>query len=497
MMTGLWEWMAGWRASAIVGFLASQAVFSAILFAAVLPLTRICGRRCRLLAMGLWSLVFVRLLLPANLSSPFSGRMLIESAFDSPHNKDVIITVPEAANQAGAALETAGFATSGARDPGNGESDRIPTVLFWVWLSGALAAGAAYATRLKKYERIARDAESCSDVRLLEILGTWRRMFHIRRPVRLAFGPCRISPFTVGILRPVIVLPNCMRPCGPEETIEPVIAHEMAHIRHWDDLWIRLQNLVQIAYFFNPVVWLAGRQVHQLREESRDASVLAKRPLSGRLYGTALLETIRMRLEPSDDLVLLPSFADEKTRLIKRLQNIKQPVFHGRGHLAGSCLLLAAFGFFVLPMARPARPSGGDRPHFVSPVPGGIIYLERGRDWDRSANAYYDHKGVDIGKGGKPGVIVAAAAGQVVSDGLDEIFTDYREITICHGNGLRTRYLHLDTLFVRPGDSVEKGQAIGRTSACLHFEVLKDGRVEDPELYLTLPKQLSRKVVKY
>ncbi len=493
MIFGSWAVAAVRWPSAVVGFLGSQAVFSAVLFAVVLPLTLICGRRCRLLAAGLWSLVFVRLLLPADLAAPFSGRMLIESVLRRPAAATVAVsaTVPETLKPAPPPAVV--HVEAGVTPRKNG-FQTLHAVLFFAWLSGLLAAAATYATRLKKYERMAWEAESCRDVRLLEILAKWQTLFRVRRQVRLAFGPCRISPFTVGILRPVIVLPSCMRKSDPERTIEPVIAHEMAHVRHWDDLWIRLQNLVQIVYFFNPVVWLAGRQVHQLREESRDASVLAKRLMSGKRYGTALLETVRMRLEPSDDLVLLPRFADEKTRMIQRLRNIQRPAFSGRGRTAFSLAILAVFAMFALPMARLAEAAVVAEIQLDPPVPGGVLSLQCGRDWD--GNGWYDHNGVDIGRGGKPCTVLAAAAGRVISCGTDEIFPQFSEVTVDHGQGWRTRYLHIQCLAVRPGSTVEMGQVIGRTRSCLHFEVLKHGIVQDPESFLTLPRQLTRKVVK-
>jgi beta-lactamase regulating signal transducer with metallopeptidase domain len=493
MISGSWAWSACRWASAVIGFLGSQAILSAILFAAVLPLTRICGRRCRLLAMGLWTLVFIRLLLPADLAAPFSGRMLIESVLKEPAATISAVSAPVHAAGRPARQQT-GVHAGAAAEPREGGARPLRAILFFAWLSGLIAAGLVYTGRLRKYERMARDAESCGDVRLLEILEKWQTLFRVRRPVRLAFGPCRISPFTVGILRPVIVLPGCMRDSDREQTIEPVIAHEMAHVRHWDDIWIRLQNLVQIVYFFNPVVWLAGRQVHQLREESRDASVLAKRSMSSKRYGTALLETVRMRLEPSDDLVLLPRFADEKTRLIQRLQHIQRPAFSGRGRMVFSLTVLAVFAMLALPMARLSDAAAVVGIRLDPPVPGGILNLQCGRDWD--GNVWYDHRGVDIGRGGKPCTVLAAAAGRVISCGTDEIFGQYREVTVDHGKGWRTRYLHIQCLAVQPGSMVEKGQVLGRTRSCLHFEVLKNGQIEDPELYVTLPKHLNRKVVK-
>ena len=66
-------------------------------------------------------------------------------------------------------------------------------------------------------------------------------------------------------------------------------------------------------------------------------------------------------------------------------------------------------------------------------------------------------------------------------------------VTIDHGNGLVTKYMHHDKVYVKPGDRVEKGQQIGlsgttgnSTGNHLHFQVEKDGVAIDPLLYLDI-----------
>ena len=110
---------------------------------------------------------------------------------------------------------------------------------------------------------------------------------------------------------------------------------------------------------------------------------------------------------------------------------------------------------------------------------------------DRSA----PHKGVDIGAV-RPGVcgdpVYAAYDGEVViahrqSEGYS---TAGNYVMIYHGNGLFTRYLHLDSLNVSVGKKVSKGQKIGvmgntgnSFGAHLHFDVRLNGVYVNPMTY--------------
>ena len=98
------------------------------------------------------------------------------------------------------------------------------------------------------------------------------------------------------------------------------------------------------------------------------------------------------------------------------------------------------------------------------------------------------HSGVDLAiASGTP--IKAAAAGKVVSAGW---LGGYGNATIIdHGGGLATLYGHQSAILVSVGQSVSKGQVIGRvgcTGSCtgphLHFEVRINGEPVDPMPYL-------------
>ncbi len=98
------------------------------------------------------------------------------------------------------------------------------------------------------------------------------------------------------------------------------------------------------------------------------------------------------------------------------------------------------------------------------------------------------HKGMDFaGKEGSD--VVATGAGVVTWSGKRYGYGGLVEID--HGNGLKTRYGHNDSLIVAVGDVVTKGQSIalmgssGRsTGPHVHYEVIKQGRQVDPLPYI-------------
>jgi len=98
------------------------------------------------------------------------------------------------------------------------------------------------------------------------------------------------------------------------------------------------------------------------------------------------------------------------------------------------------------------------------------------------------HGGIDLAAG--YGTEVPAAAGGTVVT-ADEQGGYGLTVVIRHPDGIESRYAHLSSIAVRPGDSVTRGQQIGRvgstgrsTGPHLHFEVTAAGRRVDPEQFV-------------
>ncbi len=98
------------------------------------------------------------------------------------------------------------------------------------------------------------------------------------------------------------------------------------------------------------------------------------------------------------------------------------------------------------------------------------------------------HKGVDLAsnKGNK---IKTMAEGKVTRAGVASGYGKLVEID--HGNGFKTKYGHMNKIYVKRGDVVAQGQAIGEvgntgrsTGPHLHYEVLYDGVPMNPMVFI-------------
>ncbi|PKM89534.1 MAG: hypothetical protein CVU87_05135 [Firmicutes bacterium HGW-Firmicutes-12] len=98
------------------------------------------------------------------------------------------------------------------------------------------------------------------------------------------------------------------------------------------------------------------------------------------------------------------------------------------------------------------------------------------------------HDGVDIAANSGNGVY-AYTDGKVIEAGWNGGYGNC--ILIDHGNGLKTRYAHLSSIYVKVGQRVEAGTRIGAvgstgfsTGPHLHFEVIKNGQTKNPLNYI-------------
>ena len=239
---------------------------------------------------------------------------------------------------------------------------------------------------------------------LRALLESCRRHMGVRGAVGVRLSSLSASPSVCGLLRPVILMPASMTRRLEPRQLRSVLFHELAHIKR-GDLWINLvQTLLQIAYLYHPLLWLANVHIRRIREQAVDEAVLAAMGEDAEDYPRTLLSISKLAFgQPALSLRLL-GVVESKRALTARIRHIASRPFptSAKLGLAGLALVLTV-GAVLLPMAR-ARSSMPPVGELVTPAvssaemaPDPRELLDRYRQavtsWDKSVSMHveYDH----------------------------------------------------------------------------------------------------------
>jgi beta-lactamase regulating signal transducer with metallopeptidase domain len=108
----------------------------------------------------------------------------------------------------------------------------------------------------------------------------------------------RAGPAVVGVIWPRIVVPADYARRFTEEERRLVRAHELAHIERRDGRANAVAALAASVCWFNPLLHLALSAMRLDQELACDAMVLARAPVSRRLYAETLLRTHQATVAP-------------------------------------------------------------------------------------------------------------------------------------------------------------------------------------------------------
>jgi bla regulator protein BlaR1 len=83
------------------------------------------------------------------------------------------------------------------------------------------------------------------------------------------------EPGVFGFIRPIILLPRGIDAYLNRAQLEAVLAHELCHIKRYDNLTAAIHMLVEAVFWFHPLVWWIGARLIDERERACDEHVLA------------------------------------------------------------------------------------------------------------------------------------------------------------------------------------------------------------------------------
>lgn len=122
------------------------------------------------------------------------------------------------------------------------------------WCLGAVALAARYAVRTRRSRRLLAEASPAPE-HVAECLARVVRQMESPWEPHVACSDAIRSPMLVGVRRPVILLPESIAAQSGETELVAVFAHEVAHLRSSDLLWLGAIHLLEAVLWFHPAVW--------------------------------------------------------------------------------------------------------------------------------------------------------------------------------------------------------------------------------------------------
>ena len=162
------------------------------------------------------------------------------------------------------------------------------------------------------------------------------------------------SPAVFGVFRPVLVLPAPAIHRLSQKRTEHILLHELAHIKRGDLLVNTFYMLLQIVYWFNPLLWLLRRRLQHLRELCCDATVARiLKDKTGDYRDTILEVTQRYLAKPVEPGLGLLGMTETSSRLLVRLKWLEKKTWKYRSiRIATIFIVVALMSVCILPMAK-------------------------------------------------------------------------------------------------------------------------------------------------
>jgi len=321
---------------------------------------------------AMWLLVLVKLVLPPTLTSPTSFTAEIPFIAQEAVKIQIAQPQPFETTEPVAAVtpaENPQYYTQAHIDslPANTTTqppEVVPAAItlswkayaLFIWVIGIVVLSGWLIIRLTGLRREHLKSKQQADLpdRFTELLESTTQKLNLKRVPQVILTNKVCCPAVFGVFKPLLLIPADKLKNLTRHDAEHVLLHELAHIKRGDLLIHAINMILQIAYWFNPLLWLIRKQLQNLRELCCDATVarlLREKTLE---YRGTLLETAKQLLaKPVDPGLGLLGLFENSNRLVDRLKWLEKKTWRKRPlRIATTIMLLGVMLSCIVPMAR-------------------------------------------------------------------------------------------------------------------------------------------------
>jgi len=237
---------------------------------------------------------------------------------------------------------------------------QILSLIYGLLICGRAITLARFWQRKEKLRKSATRTGIAPDIEL--IAQRCRNLLNVRH-VPVTSSPEARVPYTIGTLRPLIVLPQAFCSGADEDRLLSVIGHELAHVKRGDFLINLLCELVALPLWFHPLTFLIKRQIDRARELACD-ELVTRHVLAPKVYARSLLWAAHVSRQYSSQAFMLSIFDGKilEERIVKLMRNNRRigtgparvMMFAALAVLCASALSLSMFSLELQTQVRAA-----------------------------------------------------------------------------------------------------------------------------------------------
>lgn len=146
--------------------------------------------------------------------------------------------------------------------------------LGYSWLSAFLCLCVITLWQVTRFNRIKKSAIIATPQQE-KLLQSCKNQIGMNKNIPLFYSKKIDGPLTLGLCKPVIILPENIDLKLSQAQLSHVLLHELSHIKRHDILWNWLAYWIVLLHWFNPAVWYAFKRMKADMEMACDAKVLA------------------------------------------------------------------------------------------------------------------------------------------------------------------------------------------------------------------------------
>ncbi|WP_339235806.1 BlaR1 family beta-lactam sensor/signal transducer [Oceanobacillus sp. FSL W7-1281] len=220
---------------------------------------------------NLWYLLLAALVIPF-IPAHFLPAGNLFNAFTNPSSEESTASINTGAPEAG------GTNTNWMQDFSvtvtQTNTDLFNGIAGGIWIAGALVFTGLSIHAWLKLKGIRKSISRVENKAILDLFKRAKQQLNISKNISLGVSDEVHSPLTFGLRKTFVVLPANFEEWLSEDDIKHIFLHELNHYKYKDIPTNYLMVFFQIIYWFNPLIWIAFKEMRLDREIACDYAVL-------------------------------------------------------------------------------------------------------------------------------------------------------------------------------------------------------------------------------